>query len=140
MFSFFSPKMNLSLNLFPLKLFQFPLTLQHIMFPKPISPVFPIPVYGVTIHTVSQAKNFAIILNSLFLPYQVDHQGCDQLNCISELALDYISALCPVLVQTLITITLNYCNNHHTLLSTRYLPFSSNFHTTTTTRIIIGRR
>lgn len=68
-----------------------------------------------SLSTQSLKLKIAIILKSLFLPYQVDHQGCNQLNCISELSLDYISALCPVLIQTLIIITLNNCNN---------LPFS----------------
>lgn len=78
-----------------------------------------------SLSTQSLKLKTAIILKSLFLPYQVDHQGCDQLNCISELSPDYISALCPVLVQILITITLNDCNH---LPFSRQLPHHHHHH------------
>lgn len=63
-FLIFLSQMNLSLNLFPLKPLQFPFILQCIIFLKPPSPSFPISVFGVTIPTASQAKNFAITLSS----------------------------------------------------------------------------
>ena len=64
MFSFSSPQINLSLNLFPLKC-QSPFTLQPITFPKLPSLLFFFSVYGVTVYSVSQAQNFAIIFKSL---------------------------------------------------------------------------
>ena len=57
MFSFSSPRINLSLNLSPLKP-------QPIIFSKLPCLAFPMSVYRVIIHSVSQAKDFAIIFNS----------------------------------------------------------------------------